>query len=163
MRRKVQGSTEQRERLRRGQGRIKRAGGRQQRGCGLETKRMGELAEMMFMVKAASRGFGVCKPYGDSERYDFVLDAGGRFVRVQVKSSSAKQYGAYLVNIQRHANGWAIPYTKSEIDFVVAWVLPEDAWFVIPVNALKGRKSVRVCCGGIRGMGSLGSTSGLGG
>jgi hypothetical protein len=109
---------------------------------------MGELAEMMFMVKAASRGFGVCKPYGDSERYDFVLDAGERFVRVQVKSSSAKQYGAYLVNIQRHANGWAIPYTRSEIDFVVAWVLPEDAWFVIPVKALKGRKSMRVCLRG---------------
>jgi hypothetical protein len=34
---------------------------------------MGELAELAFMSKAASLGFGVAKPYGDSERFDFIL------------------------------------------------------------------------------------------
>ncbi len=38
------------------------------------TKRRGELAELAFLYKAASQGFGVAKPYGDSERYDFILD-----------------------------------------------------------------------------------------
>jgi hypothetical protein len=40
----------------------------------LTTKRRGELAELAFTLKAASLGFGVAKPYGDSERYDFILD-----------------------------------------------------------------------------------------
>src|SRR5947209_3330027 len=39
------------------------------------TKRRGELAELAFVYKAASLGFGVAKPYGDSERYDFRLEA----------------------------------------------------------------------------------------
>ena len=41
----------------------------------LTTKRRGELAELAFTLKAASLGFGVAKPYGDSERYDFILDS----------------------------------------------------------------------------------------
>jgi PD-(D/E)XK endonuclease len=41
----------------------------------LTTKRRGELAELAFALKAASLGFGVSRPWGDSERYDFILDA----------------------------------------------------------------------------------------
>jgi hypothetical protein len=40
----------------------------------LTTKRRGELAELAFILKAVSLGFAVSKPYGDSERYDFILD-----------------------------------------------------------------------------------------
>jgi hypothetical protein len=111
----------------------------------LSSKQRGELAEMMFMVKAARKGFATAKPYGDSRRYDFVLDVGQRLWRVQVKSSSAKQYGSYMVNLQRNANGEVIAYDPSEIDFVVAYVMPCDAWFVIPVEALAGRKTAKLC------------------
>lgn len=38
-------------------------------------KRRGELVEVAFLHKAVSLGFGVAKPYGDSESYDFILDA----------------------------------------------------------------------------------------
>ncbi|MGH9494656.1 MAG: group I intron-associated PD-(D/E)XK endonuclease, partial [Candidatus Sulfotelmatobacter sp.] len=40
----------------------------------LNTKRRGELAELAFTLKAASLGLGVSKPYGDSERYDVIVD-----------------------------------------------------------------------------------------
>jgi hypothetical protein len=46
----------------------------------LTTKRRGELAELAFVLKAANLGFGVSRPYGDSERYDVIVDA--RNVRV---------------------------------------------------------------------------------
>src|SRR6185437_15810065 len=39
------------------------------------TKRKGDLSEAAFLLKAASLGFGVAKPWGDSERYDFILDS----------------------------------------------------------------------------------------
>jgi hypothetical protein len=112
---------------------------------GLTSKQRGEWAEMMFMVKAAQMGFATAKPYGDSRRYDFVVDTGSRLWRVQVKSSSAKQYGSYLVNLQRNENGEVVPYDITEIDFVVAYVMPCDAWFVIPVEAAVARKSAKLC------------------
>ena len=99
---------------------------------------------MAFMYRASGLGFGVAKPYGDSERYDFIVSSGKRFWRVQVKSTCALQCGAYAVNSQRHCNSRAIPYEVSEIDFLVAHVVPEDAWFIIPVRAFVPRKSLKL-------------------
>ena len=96
------------------------------------TKRRGELAELAFVYKAASLGFGVAKPYGDSERYDFILDSGSRLWRIQVKSTSTLLNGMYHVNSHRRINGGVVPYRPSEVDFMVACVLPEDAWFIYP-------------------------------
>jgi len=46
--------------------------------AGLTSKQRGELAKMMFMVKAAQKGFAAAKPFGDSRPYDFVVDVGRR-------------------------------------------------------------------------------------
>ena len=53
------------------------------------TKRTGELAEAAFLLKAESLGLRVSKPWGDSERYDFLLDSSGRLCRVQVKCTQS--------------------------------------------------------------------------
>jgi len=195
----------------------------------LTTKRRGELAELAFTLKAASLGFGVSKPYGDSERYDFILDArnieerhptrkpttsphpchpehnpaispnpchperskpmskANRLAqsrdllflsttaapspnhppakipdtcpalsprnrrqnpcplattpslwRVQVKCSTQLLNGLYRVNAHRRTHGRAVPYLPTEIHFLVAYIIPEDTWYVIPVQALRG-------------------------
>src|SRR5580658_5490585 len=142
----------------RSESKSKAAGGgaRSTRAANVTSKQRGELAEMMFMVKAAKKGFATAKPYGDSRRYDFILDVGQRLWRVQVKSSSAKQYGSYMVNLQRNANGEVIPYDASEIDFVVAYVMPCDAWYVIPVEAIAGQQSAKMCLRGNPRSGKMG-------
>jgi hypothetical protein len=124
----------------------------------LTTKRRGELAELAFTYKAATMGFGVAKPYGDSERYDFVLDVGGRFVRVQVKSSTTLLNGLYHINCHRRAGGRAVPYSPSEIDFLVAYIIPEDAWFILPIALVVHRTSLLFNPKGyVRGDGLFGS------
>jgi hypothetical protein len=95
-------------------------------------KQRGELAEMRFMLKAAGLGFGVAKPWGDSERYDFALDTGNGFVRVQVKSTYVARTSIYAVNAKGSQNK---AYTTEQIDFLVAYIVVEDAWYVIPVRA----------------------------
>jgi hypothetical protein len=108
------------------------------------SKRRGELAELAFLWKAASLGFTVAKPYGDSDRYDFIVDSGERLFRVQVKSASRLSQDTYFVTTHRCCNGESIPYTSEEIDFIAAYIFPEDAWVVIPVEALEGRASVHI-------------------
>src|SRR5438132_13008387 len=39
------------------------------------TKRRGEISELAFALAAARHGFGIARPYGDSERYDIILDS----------------------------------------------------------------------------------------
>jgi len=105
-------------------------------------KRRGELAELAFLYKAASLGFGVAKPYGDSERFDFIVSSGPSLWRVQVKSTYCASNRGY--RIHAHGNETSGPdfYTKDDIDLIVAYVFPEDAWYVIPIEAIKGRRSL---------------------
>ena len=79
------------------------------------SKRRGELAELAFLWKADSLGFTVAKPYGDSDRYDFIIDSGDHLIRVQVKSASRLSQGTYFLTTQRCCNGYPSPTppTKS--------------------------------------------------
>ncbi len=218
----------------------------------LTTKRRGELAELAFTLKAASLGFGVSKPFGDSERYDTIIDArhllpsrkhrcqpgcptlravhmgragtilrdlrnatskhvgtaakpvpqpqpvwgrthssvprshvetaaspvprceasgshpepilecpalrGLRSVnkrlrwcpshptpplwRVQVKCSTQLTDGLYRLNAHRRTGGRAVPYLPGEIDFLAAYIIPEDTWYIIPLEAFLGLTSL---------------------
>ena len=108
------------------------------------SKRRGELAELAFALKAANLGFSVAKPYGDSDRYDFIVDGGRELHKVQVKSANVLSQGVYFIASQRCSNGTAIPYTEEEIDFLAAYVMPEDAWFVIPAGAFVPKTSLHL-------------------
>ena len=108
------------------------------------SKQRGELAEMMFMVKATTKGLIVAKPYGDSHRYDFILDSGKRTWRVQVKSSSSTHWRAYTVNAYWKTTHRHMPYLPSKVDFLAVVILGTDIWYLIPVHALGGRLMVRV-------------------
>jgi len=108
----------------------------------LATKLRGELAELAFFYIAFKYGFIVSKPYGDSQRYDFLLDSGKTIYRVQVKCSTALLNGQYHINAHRRVNGRAVPYTLDEVDFIVAYIVPEDSWFILPLSHVLGITSL---------------------
>lgn len=91
----------------------------------LTRKQRGEMAEAAFLAKAAGLGFRVSKPWGESSRYDLIVDNGRTLLRVQVKSAHrAGEYGGYTF----HAHGnTACAYRASEIDLLVAYVVPVEA------------------------------------
>jgi PD-(D/E)XK endonuclease len=91
----------------------------------------GEWAELLFMTRAAEHGLRVIKPWGDSSRYDFVVETGGRFLRVRVKSTSNRRRKLYACAIQGTARK---PYTAVEIDFFAIYVIPADTWYIIPIE-----------------------------
>jgi hypothetical protein len=67
----------------------------------VDPKLQGELIELAFLHKAVSLGFAVAKPYGDSERYDFIVDyrdsIDRKLLRVQVKSTALLHQGCYRI------------------------------------------------------------------
>ena len=93
-------------------------------------KLRGEWAELLFMTRAAEHGLRVIKPWGDSSRYDFVVETGGRFLRVQVKSTSHRRGNNYVCSIDGRGNN---PYTAADIDFFAIYVIPIDTWYFIPI------------------------------
>jgi len=99
------------------------------------TKRTGELSEAAFLLKAESLGFHVAKPWGDSERYDFILDAGPRLWRVQLKCTEALRARGYDIQPIYAVYGQGkVVYSADEIDVLVAHIIPKDAWYVLPVE-----------------------------
>jgi hypothetical protein len=105
----------------------------------LNTKRRGELSELAFAHKAASLGFGVAKPLGDSERFDFILISrdwpeGEKLLRIQVKCTASLIRGFYHINTLRHSCGSVIPYQPSEVDFVIVHIIPDDSYFIFPIG-----------------------------
>jgi hypothetical protein len=107
-------------------------------------KRKGELAELAFALKATTLGFSVSKPYGDSDCYDFIVDSGKRIARVQVKSVCGLHHGAYAIPLQHGKGGLLGPYTPAEIDFLAAYIFPEDAWFIFPAEAFSERRHLHM-------------------
>lgn len=101
-------------------------------------KRRGEVAEAAFLSKAINLGFEVAKPWGDSAPFDFIVNTGPKSWRVQIKSAYEKHKLRYTVR----AEGDNIAYTAENLDFLVAFVVPENAWYVIPVAALGGRANL---------------------
>jgi len=96
------------------------------------------------MHKAASLGFTVTKPYGESEPYDFIVDSGKRLWRVQVKSGSSRKREGYRVAVRhcwRKKRGKRA-YTAEQIDILAAYVAPCDAWYIIPVAAFTPSESL---------------------
>ena len=110
-----------------------------------QTKRRGELSELAFTYKAARMGFGVAKPYGDSERYDFILDSGSKLWRVQIKSTTTLLNGRYHVNSHRRACGIVLPYSPTEVDILVAYIIPEDTWYLLPIEDIHEKTSLLFC------------------
>jgi len=84
----------------------------------VDKKRFGERVEAIFLERAVSRGLAIAKPWGDSERYDFIIDAGEKLWRVQVKSSSYKPIGRYGYPFKAYTRSWKCgnAYTADQID-----------------------------------------------
>jgi PD-(D/E)XK endonuclease len=108
------------------------------------TKRLGEMGEAAFLAKAAFMGMEVSRPWGDSNRYDLIIDVGGRLLRVQLKSAHrvcAQPGGGYHVRASPHQR---VPYGSDEIDLLVAYIVPENIWYVFPPSAFQNMKSMRL-------------------
>jgi hypothetical protein len=105
-------------------------------------KSLGELAEIRFLLTAASSGLVVAKPWGDNLPFDFLAGLGKRFYRVQVKLSSVRHCRGFHVSCFRPVDRKA--YTARETDFIAAYIAPVDTWYIIPIRALAGRKTITV-------------------
>ena len=103
-----------------------------------DPKERGEWVELLFMATAARYGLKVSKPHGDA-RYDVIIEGGEKLYRVQVKSTTFNRRGCYecLCFWSRvSAKGTPKRYSRRQIDLVAAYIVPEDAWFLVRVSAL---------------------------
>jgi hypothetical protein len=109
----------------------------------LPPKLRGELGELDFLRKTMGMGMLVSKPWGDSYRYDFVVDWEGRLSRTQVRSTEYRSgLNGYAVHASVYVGKQAVPLTAKDIDVLVAYVSTRDIWYVMPVSAFSPRTAL---------------------
>ena len=113
----------------------------------MTSKQKGNITELETMLAFIKLGYNVLTPYGDCERYDFVVDVKGKFIRVQVKTSQTEDNGASFIFSGRSShrkNGSIIhhQYTADEIDYFATSF--NNKCYLVPVNECGANKRLRL-------------------
>lgn len=110
-------------------------------------KRQGYMTELEFQRKAFEKGLIVSKPFGENWRYDFIIDTENDLYRVQVKSCTNKRNNrnGYRADIcyGKKSGKNRKAYDNKSIDFLAIYIIPEEIWYIIPVEITRGVK--RIC------------------
>jgi hypothetical protein len=106
-----------------------------------DKKLRGEWAELVFMVRAAEHKLAISIPWGEMRSYDVIIGSPRRFLAVQVKSTT------YLVetryNCTLRGSGHRA-YAPGSFDFLAAYLVFEDCWFIIPEAEILGMDAIHL-------------------
>jgi hypothetical protein len=108
----------------------------------MNAKKQGAIAEQMFATQAMRRGFGVSLPLGDYLPYDVILDNDGILFRIQVKSTTFKEYEAYHFKIGNGQKSKEL-YSADDLDVFALNIFGSRDFFIIPHQHIGMHKSVR--------------------
>jgi hypothetical protein len=75
---------------------------------------------------------------GGLEEFDFVVGWPRHFVAVQVKSTIFELEEGWMCTVCSSSH----PYPPGSFDFLAAYIVFEDAWYIIPEAEILGMKSV---------------------
>ena len=77
------------------------------------TKYVGNLTELQCITRFYELGYPVSIPYGDSEKYDFILDVKGKLYRLQCKHASVHKNEEGKVDFISIKTVWQTGYTRN--------------------------------------------------
>ena len=108
----------------------------------MNSKQLGNITEVQVMLGFLQLGYNVLTPYGDCERYDFVADVNGKFVKIQVKSSKVSDDGtkfSFNTASTHYSDGKCVhhSYSKEDIDFFAT--VYDNQVYLIPVEECSAR------------------------
>lgn len=113
----------------------------------LNSKQKGNITEVECMLAFLKLGYNVLMPYGDCERYDFVVDIEGKLLKIQVKTSSDSHIDeGYIIfkcanKTTKEGQFVRHPYTKEQIDYFMTSY--NDQCYLIPVEETSTEKRLR--------------------
>lgn len=113
----------------------------------LDSKKKGNLTEMQCMAAFMAQNCGVCIPFGDNSKYDFIADVYGQLFKVQVKTASKSKLDESAIKFScrsTHLNCKGVQnvrYTKDDIDFFATYY--GGQCYLVPVTECSAEKTLR--------------------
>ena len=109
-------------------------------------KQKGLLTELHCQLAFTELGFLVMTPTSEDSRYDFIIDTGEKFLRIQCKTCSPKDDGSAITFSCRSTrsntqDNVSRKYTKQEIDYFYTYYWGKS--YLIPVEECSSEKTLR--------------------
>lgn len=114
------------------------------------TKEIGNLTELQCITGLYELGCDVSIPFGNSQKYDLIIDYQGKLYKVQVKHANEKKTDNEVTHFSirtrwqgHNTNGYTqTSYTKQDIDFFATF--HQGKVFLIPIEECSGaEKTIR--------------------
>lgn len=117
----------------------------------MNTKQVGNLTELQCATRLYELGCAVSIPFGNSEKYDLIIDINDKLYKIQCKHSKEYydndgnlDYIKFKSTWQSHnSNSWTqYKYKENEIDFFATFYNGEC--YLIPQNECSNEKRLRI-------------------
>lgn len=119
----------------------------------INTKYLGNLTELQCITRFYELGYPVSIPYGDSEKYDMVIDVNSKLYRLQCKHANVHINENNIVAFITIKTTWQSGYTKNnswkknkytkeDCDYFVTYY--EGKNYLIPVEECSNEKTLRI-------------------
>ena len=113
----------------------------------LNSKEIGNITEVSYMLEFMKLGYPVLTPYGDCQRYDFIVKINNTFYKIQAKTANVNHinegYISFRCDNTTTQNGKTIhhQYDENEIDFFSTFY--NGKCYLIPVKECSKEKKLR--------------------
>ena len=119
----------------------------------INTKYLGNLTELQCITRFYELGYPVSIPYGDSEKYDMILDVNSKLQRLQCKHANPHKNEENIIDYITIRTTWSSGYTrnrqyarnkysKEDCDYFVTHY--EGKNYLIPVEQCSNEKNLRI-------------------
>lgn len=117
----------------------------------MNTKKIGNLTELQCITYLYGLGYSISIPFGNSDKYDFIIDIDDTLYKVQCKhateypdSTGEVEYIKFKATWQSHnTSGYSRKkYKANEIDFFATYY--KDRCYLIPINECSFEKRLRL-------------------
>jgi len=112
----------------------------------MNPKLTGEKSEARIIAALLQEDLPVLKPFGDSQRYDLVMELDGRFLRIQCKTGRLVRGAIEFQTCSSYAHrGLGRKDYRGQADLFAVYCPDNDKTYVVPVEAVgRAKCSLRV-------------------
>lgn len=100
----------------------------------MNTKQIGNIAEIAFIYECVKRNNIVSIPYGDNARYDFIIEHNNKLIKIQVKHmKNHKDFYIFSCKSQNWNKG-PIKNYKNDVDYIFGYCKDDNIWVLVPIK-----------------------------
>jgi len=112
-----------------------------------DTKKIGVVSELAVMAALAKCGYRLLVPYGDSARYDVVIeDENGEFARVQIKTGRLRKGSVIFRGYSTHSHRGGVGARRyaGEVEFFGVYCPELDRSYLVPAEDVLVEGNLRI-------------------